>query len=234
LVVHCAALLLTQTRGAWIAAIFAAAVLGVTRRSVVVVLIGLAVVVTIFLGVSADWAALLRERMQSVFRFDASLSGFDSSVIRVALGISALQMFLSHPLTGIGLKGFTVALPYYAPDALPLAVAMGSDQVLTTIEGPHSTYLSLLAETGIVGLLAFVGWVTTSWVGAYRWYRSQSSREWTLRNRFGFTVLGGVSAIVVFNFFGEMNASGAIPLIVWLSLAQGLDRRPADIAAARG
>src|SRR5439155_5236499 len=193
LVMHVAALLLTQTRGAWIAAVFVAAVLTVAHGRLLFAVTAVAFVGTfIAVGLSADWATLIRERVESVFRFEAGLSGVDSSIIRVALALTSLQMFVAHPLTGIGLKSFPLALPYYATDALPLAVAMGSGQVLTTIEGPHSTYLSLLAETGILGFVAFVGWVSSAWIAAYRSYRAQRSKEWSMSAQVSFTLLGGI------------------------------------------
>jgi len=101
---------------------------------------------------------VLKERAQSIFSLEAGLAGFDSSVIRLALVVTAWNMFQAHPLLGIGLKNFETALPLYAPTGMPLAVEMGPDHVLTVIQGPHSTYLSLLSELGLVGLIAFLCW----------------------------------------------------------------------------
>lgn len=221
LVLHAMALLLTQTRGAWLAALVAAAVLGVVwRRAMVVVVVGV-VGAAILVAVSADWAAVIRERALSVIGPQASGAAFDSSVIRVALALSAWSMFVAHPLTGIGLKTFAMALPYYAPTGLPLAVEMGPDRVLTPIEGPHSTYLSLLAETGLIGAVAVVGWIATAWLASHRWSRALPV-EAVERRQIGATVLGAIAAVAVFSLFGEMNAAGALPLVAVLALGYGL------------
>ena len=215
---HGSALLLTQTRGAWIAAVVAAGSMGlVWRRAFFAAAIpfGAVGLVVVF---GTDWGLVIRERMLSVFRPEASLSGFDSSVIRIGLALTALNMFIQHPLTGIGLKNFPLALPYYAPGGLPLAVEMGPNQVLTPVLGPHSTYLSLLSETGILGGLAIVGWVLAAWWSASRtgWgERPQTAARRRLRT----SLAAMVPTIAVFNLFGEMNASGTLPLVVFLTLA---------------
>jgi len=58
----------------------------------------------------------------------------------------ALKMFLDYPLTGVGIGNFPYIYPKYAP-------------VGATIEkkASHNTYLLLLTETGLFGLIAF-GW----------------------------------------------------------------------------
>ncbi len=218
---HSSALLLTQTRGAWVAAVAAAAALGLVWRRAFAVSVGLLTAMGILIVLGTDWSSVLRERILSLFRPEASLSGFDSSVIRAGLALAAANMFLHHPLTGIGLKCFPLALPYYAPTGLPLAVEMGPNQVLIAIQGPHSTYLSLLSETGIAGAVAIVGWVTSSWLRALRWSRSQS-RDMGRGRVYGASLCGVVAAIAVSNLFSEMNASGSLPFVVFLALAGSL------------
>jgi len=225
LFLHAVALLLTQTRGAWLAALVAAAVLGVVWRRAMVVVVLAAVGAVIVIAASADWAAVIRERALSVVAPQAGGAGFDSSVIRVALGLTAWNMFLAHPLTGVGLKSFALALPYYAPTGLPLAVEMGPDRVLTPIEGPHSTYLSLLGETGLLGGIAIVGWTAAALLACYRWSATLpvSSVE---RRQIGATLLAAIAAVAVSNLFGEMNAAGALPLLAVLAVGCGLGGDP--------
>jgi O-antigen ligase len=203
------------------AGLAATAVLGVAGKRAFFVTVGFALIAGFLVALSADSATVIRERIQSVFQPEASVSGFDSSVIRIALAMTALSMFLAHPLTGVGLKGFAHALPYYAPAGLPLAVETGPGQVLTPIASPHSTYLSLLSETGILGGVAVVGWLMTSWWVTYHWNRTQTNVD-VVRRQLGATLMSTIAAIAVFNLFGEMNASSAVPLTVLLALGCGL------------
>jgi O-antigen ligase len=218
---HASALLLTQTRGAWVAAVAVAAVLGLVWRRAFAVSVGLLISIGILIALGTDWGSVVRERLLSVFHPEASLSGFDSSVIRAGLALTAVNMFLHHPLTGIGLKYFAAALPYYAPTGLPLAVEMGPEQVLIPIQGPHSTYLSLLSETGIVGAIAIIGWVTSSWLRALRWSRGQS-RNMGRGRAYGASLCGVIAAVAVANMFSEMNASGSLPFVAFLALGGSL------------
>jgi O-antigen ligase len=218
---HASALLLTQTRGAWVAVIAVAAVLGLMWRRAFAVSVGLLATIGILVALGTVWGSVVRDRLLSVFHPEASLSGFDSSVIRAGLALTAVNMFLHHPLTGIGLKCFPLALPYYAPTGLPLAVEMGPGQVLIPIQGPHSTYLSLLSEAGIVGAVAIVGWVASSWLRALRWSRSQSG-DVGRRRVYGASLCGVITAIAVSNLFSEMNASGSLPFVAFLALGGSL------------
>jgi len=224
-ILHGFALLLTQTRGAWLAGVVAAAVLGFVWHRAFLLSVGFALIAGLVLALSADSVTVIRERIQSVFQPEARVSGFDSSLIRMGLAVTALRMFLAHPLTGVGLKNFAQALPYYSPAGLPLGVETGPGQVLTPIEGPHSTYLSLLSETGILGGVAVLGWVVTAWWVTYRWNHAQPHLE-VLRRQVGASLTSGIAAVGIFNLFGEMNASSGAPLIVLLALGHGF--RAAD------
>ncbi len=77
----------------------------------------------------------------------------DSMRARVGAYKSAWRMFVDHPLLGVGLGSFNRRfLEYKAPDArFPKNYIRGSAKGMEA----HSTYLQLLAETGILGLAAF-------------------------------------------------------------------------------
>jgi O-antigen ligase len=59
---------------------------------------------------------------------------------RVSMGRSAVQMFLDHPIKGVGLGALVAAYPRYE------TVYDGD-----VVEHVHNDYLEALAETGIVG-----------------------------------------------------------------------------------
>ncbi len=216
-----AALVLTQTRGAWLAAVIAFVALGISwRRSVLVacVVVLLAVVANVL---GSDSTAIVSERVQSVFSLEANLSGFESSVVRMGLALTAWKMFVAHPLLGVGLKNFPTMLPFYAPPGMPFELPVGAAQVLTPIEGPHSTYLSLLAEVGIVGAIAFVAWIVAA---TWRHYRATRTSASPAEQAQAATLLAGGLIVAVFNTFAEMHATGAQPLIFILALAYAQGR----------
>jgi len=212
------ALLLTQTRGAWLAALAAMVVLGIAWRPVVLIgAIGvLSIGVLAFWG--AGWTGIVGERVQSIFTLQAGLEGFESSIGRLALAVTAWQIFLAHPLLGVGLKNFPLAMPVYAPSGMPLAYEMGRDRVLTAVEGPHNTYLRLLSEIGVLGLVGLVGWQADSMRRFYQESRANRSVD----HPFGThpaVLLAAATVIAVYNFFFEMTQTGMLIFIAVLSLA---------------
>jgi O-antigen ligase len=64
---------------------------------------------------------------------------------RIATSQAGVNMFLDHPLTGVGLSCSVVAWPLYAPAGLYTRGALVS----------HNTVIQLLSETGIVGFVPF-------------------------------------------------------------------------------
>jgi O-antigen/teichoic acid export membrane protein/O-antigen ligase len=83
-----------------------------------------------------------------------------SSAVRLDLWTSALRMFAHQPLLGVGYLHFAGQLPAYF-------VSTGNDATpalqLSALVYAHSTYLTVLAETGIIGgallaTLILAGW----------------------------------------------------------------------------
>jgi len=216
-VLNAVALLIAQTRGAWLAAAAAMLTLVLLQRGLLVASLTALLGVGAVLVLTADVAEVVRERVLSIFSLEGRLTGFDSSIIRLALVVSAWRMFLSHPIVGVRLKNFPTVLPDYAPLGLPDAVEMGPNHLLTPIQGPHSTYLSLLAEAGVLGAIAIVGWQVTAARRVYHQYR-EGDQSPTSRN-LALTLVASVVVVAIYNCFSEMNATGALPLVCVLSLA---------------
>jgi O-antigen ligase len=133
------ALLLTQTRTAWIALILGGAGIltaavrrGELRGKRLASLGGVAVV-----AVLAAWPFIAG-------RVEASHG--DDALIRWRLVLVAWEMIKSHPLLGIGLNTATHQLATYAARA-------GAEGWVFIV---HNQFLLLWAETGLVGLVAFV------------------------------------------------------------------------------
>lgn len=72
--------------------------------------------------------------------------GTDTVGLRYGLWQAGLRMWWDAPLAGVGIGQFPLKLPNYGLNVLPLR-ALGL--------GPHSIYIGILAETGLVGLGLF-------------------------------------------------------------------------------
>ncbi|MCK8677918.1 O-antigen ligase family protein [Streptomyces lichenis] len=161
----CAALLLfplvvSFSRGAWIATVAACALLlvlsGPLRALRVALVAGAAGVVLVAgLGVGSQ---PVTERVASISQVtDAP----DRSVTdRYTMWAAAVGMWRSEPLTGVGLKGF----PEYRDAHASLALSSGSDIAgagrdfaRQPLLSPHNMYLLILGEQGLLGLLALAG-----------------------------------------------------------------------------
>lgn len=71
----------------------------------------------------------------------------DSSVYRrIVLNTAAKQIIQKHPISGVGLLGFTKNLPDY----------QASREVIQFIQPAHHVLLLWLAETGVIGLIVIV------------------------------------------------------------------------------
>jgi O-antigen ligase len=152
-----AALLLSQTRGAWLAfgagAVVIAALSKVGRKASVFALAAVAVI-----GLVSKFLHLgLADRALSIFD-----SHNESNAIRFELWKLALRMFKDHPLTGVGVGNFRTMFPVYHPELLS-GEYWGS---------AHNCYLHELAERGVVGLAAFLYLLGTLIRKPLQWYRA--------------------------------------------------------------
>jgi O-antigen ligase len=102
--------------------------------------------------------AMLQERISSITQVaDAP----DQSVTdRYTMWAAATGMWREHPLTGVGMKGF----PEHRDSHASLALSAGSDTEgagaafrKQPLLSPHNMYLLILAEQGMLGLLALAG-----------------------------------------------------------------------------
>ncbi|WP_345620474.1 O-antigen ligase family protein [Streptomyces ziwulingensis] len=148
------------SRGAWIATAVACAaqlLLAGVRRALGVgaALLAAGVVLVGGFGIGS---AMLQERVGSITRVaDAP----DRSVTdRYTMWAAATDMWRERPLTGVGLKGF----PEHRDAHASLALSAGSETggagaayVRQPLLSPHNMYLLILAEQGLIGLLALAG-----------------------------------------------------------------------------
>jgi O-antigen ligase len=169
--------------------------------------------------------AVLEERIDSITQVtDAP----DQSVVdRYAMWAAATDIWREHPLTGVGLKGF----PEYRDAYASLTLSSGSDTEgagaayrRQPLLSPHSMYLLVLSEQGLLGLMAFAGsWLALLVCGLRATVRARASGRhgldcglvacgllvWQLTD-FVYADIGGPSTVLTAVSFG---------LVTWWALA---------------
>lgn len=135
------ALIVNGTRGAWLAVFFLLLVMGATllrKHKKMLVLGSLALILII--GVAGQHSGL-QNRVNTLR--DAS---FQSNSERLLMWQSAWNMFLDHPIIGVGAQNYEYQ--YQNHYISPLAKERGQMHA-------HSNVFQLLAEQGLVGFAAF-------------------------------------------------------------------------------
>ncbi|MFJ4786447.1 O-antigen ligase family protein [Streptomyces sp. NPDC088794] len=229
-------LALSFSRGAWIATAVTCLVqlvLAGLRRALKVGAVAVAAGV-ILVGGFGVGSAMLQERIDSITQVtDAP----DQSVVdRYTMWAAAVDMWREQPLTGVGLKGF----PEHRDAHASLALSAGSDTEgagaafrKQPLLSPHNMYLLVLAEQGLIGLLALAGsWLALLVCGLHGLWRARKSDTgldcalvacgllvWQLID-FVYADIGGPSTVLTAVCFG---------LVAWWSLvgARGSDPAPA-------
>lgn len=175
----------TQSRGGLVAAAVCVVATIVLARGHRLQALGLAALV----GMIATFAlASTPGALDRITSFDGGGTG------RSDLWAIAWRMSEDHPITGVGLNQFREESTTYVRDLQNLQYV---DLIVDTPRIVHNTYLQLLAETGIVGLLGFLlvsvlGLVTT-WRAAGAWERAgrpdlQALTQGLLIGQIGFLV----------------------------------------------
>ncbi|MGW0417328.1 O-antigen ligase family protein [Streptomyces sp. NPDC003015] len=224
-------LALSFSRGAWIATAVTCSVqlvLAGVRRALAVGAVVAAVGVVLVGGFGLG-SAQLQERIDSITQVtDAP----DQSVTdRYTMWAAAVGMWREQPLTGVGLKGF----PEQRDGHASLALSAGSDTEgagaafrRQPLLSPHNMYLLVLAEQGLIGLLALAGsWLALLVCGLRGLVRARGSGRgldcalvgcgllvWQLTD-FAYADIGGPSTVLTAVCFGvvawwALVGSGAV------------------------
>jgi O-antigen/teichoic acid export membrane protein/O-antigen ligase len=133
-------------------------------------------------------------------------NGLDtSSAVRLDLWTAALHMFAKQPLFGVGYLNFSSQLPIYYTDSGNYAV---SQLQFASLYFAHNTYLTILAETGVVGAILVGVLITLAWRRAWSATRPGLEKaSWT-----------GECAVLAFAGVGTCSVFGE-PLLVPAVLA---------------
>jgi O-antigen ligase len=124
------------------------------------------------------------------------------------------EVFKGHPVVGVGAGNFVVVEPHYA--LRPGAIAR-IQYITETPEIVHNTYLQLLAETGIVGLLGYLAVVASSlWASFQAIGRFETIGEIGYADLTRAVVLGTIGMLAALFFITDGN-----DVRLWVLLALG-------------
>lgn len=144
---------------------------------------------------------LLSDRIIDIIQsiLPSILQGSDTAGLRYKLWQAAWRMWLENPVQGIGIGNFPVYLKYFA-DGVGLAPHYWGSL-------PHNTYLSALAETGLVGFIFFGTLLVLSFRNFLQMGKVQDDDIISLRNIW----------LVVFItvLLAEITANGLYDKMLW-------------------
>jgi putative inorganic carbon (HCO3(-)) transporter len=223
LVIVSAAIAMSWSRGAWLA--FAAAVVVVSiaqsRRGRLVFAALLAVVA--MAGILVGAAALPQPVVQRLTGFVPFVGVSDIAAVevtddnyaaleRLAHWQSALAMWRDHPWLGVGFGNYGTAYSQYALAKWPVALGHA-----------HNYYLNIAAETGLLGLIAYLLlWGLAFW---RVWHIFRNTRDRTAR-ALALGALGMLVHISVHNVVDNLWVHNMyIHVAIVLGLLQGSDLR---------
>jgi O-antigen ligase len=108
-------------------------------------------------------------------------------------------MFAAHPLLGVGIGNYSAAYPAYHPRGWYAALAHA-----------HNYYINIAAESGVVGLAAYM-----LFVGSALWYSCATIRR--VSDRFyaaaALGVLGALITTSFHNLFDVLYVHGLVALL---------------------
>jgi O-antigen ligase len=227
--------LMTQSRGGFIALLFFAVccivgqwgqfrqIIEPQRRLRLVIVFLLTMGGVAFFAPNGVWARLSGLKHLTNTAGLAQVDQEGSARQRYEIWRVAAKVARDYPLTGVGISAYPLAHATYAQGAEFEQTAAGARDT-------HNTLLNLLAETGVVGTLIFVGLVVTTLLGAERIRRRH---RWSApREAMALFILEmGLLAFMVAGIFGSFAyfAFLYIHLVLLWAWSQAIQRECAPI-----
>jgi putative inorganic carbon (hco3(-)) transporter len=182
------AILLTWTRGVWIAAAVAALYLLWMRKKWLVLFVPLAAALVFVVSPAA-----VKSRFVSIYKPKA----VDSNEFRIVTWRTGLNMIEKHPLLGLGPQGVNRHFYDYVPADIPRPLPDGWYGHL------HNVYLHYAAERGIPTMLALV-WLLLQciydfWRGVRRLPPGRSDLRFLLHGAIAVVIAAMVEGVVELN-----------------------------------
>ena len=208
-----ATLVMTLSRGAWLAGAFGAMVAvagalaaGAPPRRLAWTLAASLSPALLF-GVGRAWAPLVARLTEGL--------GTGSGAARAEIARGALQLWSERPWFGVGLDGFGLAFPRVQEPALWRGEWIGLPV------HAHSVILQVLATTGVVGALAGTAWIVTAALALLvAWRQHADERPWIAG------LAGVFVALIVAGSFNVVGLAGAALFAVCSALPGCLREQP--------
>ena len=209
-------LVLTWSRGAWLAAIIGGFVFTISylywfhRTSAIRVAV--AVVVGLGLLLGGLWAGQMLPDQSNWHKASDYLSRTDSISLRYQLWRVAGQAIAERPWLGWGLENFSVAVDKYYQAFSNINVPFSE----THTDRPHNEYLGMAINGGIFALLAYLSlWLVAIWLGYRQMMKLVRQRKTFAESIFYLGCLATVVTYMVFAF----AAFKLVDIIPYLLLA---------------
>jgi O-antigen ligase len=215
-------ILLTQSRGAFIG-LFAGIVPGLVwsglkRPGRLLVFGTLLAIIIAYTVPPSVWARLSGIAKLTDVSTIVTADAEGSAVQRFAVQRIAWQIFLDHPLFGVGLGAYPIANAEYAPEIGKLDA--------------HNTYLSLAAEVGLPGLLLWCALVGTVLRYAYRNRQMSADGDLPIQQLWLERAVWAYLVTAMFGSYSKQNFLYLMLAVLWCS-ATLLAARSRTAAAAR-
>ena len=133
---------------------------------------------------------------------------------------NSFDVWLDHPITGVGLGNFRVHYPKYGQTDPQQNERMN-------VHEAHNEFLQILVECGLIGLLAWLAFLSCLFIGLFKQLQSSNSQEHRL---FTAALLAALTGILAHTFFSFALRNPAPPVWCWLSIgaALGSPRKPSE------
>ncbi|MBV9454357.1 MAG: O-antigen ligase family protein [Rubrobacter sp.] len=225
-------LVFSLSRGAWISAavgVLTVVALNNWKKAALVVLVG-GLAITMASGIIIGSSDVAAERFASIY---SATSDPDQSVgDRYAMWQAARDMWVEHPLTGVGLKNFSHFRDVYTP----LSFSGSSD--ISDLEGgfqrvalltPHNLYYLILSEQGLVGIFAYSILFLSLGIAAFKNF--SKTEEHSIQRIFALFSLGFLASYLTARVYGDVGG-GTMVLdtlfggVLWLASGKQMSEEP--------
>jgi Lipid A core - O-antigen ligase and related enzymes len=193
-------LVLTFTMGSWISFIIVSAALLARRRKKLIILAALLLLMVVVV------LALIPPTRQAVLSL-IKLKTWTGNE-RIRLWITGLLMFKDHPVIGVGSGNYLVRYIDYIK-AYPY-LYLGRDAYSV-----HNSYIKVMAETGLLGITAFL-FVLVNLIRKFTVLYRESSGSF---KNIKIGVLAGASTFIIQNFLNNLFFIPQVNVFFWTMIA---------------
>jgi O-antigen ligase len=201
-------MLKTGSRGSVLAlavAVVATFILSKQRMKMALAAIPLLIVAVVFIPQSSSQRLLLMFRSSSTpVASDSEASALASQSQREELIKKSVTLTLQHPVFGVGMGQFVVAVMGEAAKKGEWAAALGT----------HNSYTQVSSECGILALVCYVAVICFCFQRSYRLYQLAAGQpKFRQIEGLAFSLLIGTLVYAVATFFFHIAYSGLLPML---------------------